>query len=162
MRADGSNTGNLSSVILGLVVLALAGTVGTVGLIRQVAEIGPKVGDIVTFDPLEALSRDMRTKISVQRASGGPDAACVLDIGALHAGGGSVVIEASQAQTGDGYRVHWAGARNSDDQKGCGTSEDLLVDRADIETLAMAAGGYGVSPKKLRANTVWSARSSAR
>jgi hypothetical protein len=48
MQASGGNSSGVSTVILGMVVLALAGTVGTIGLLRQVGELGPKVGDIVT------------------------------------------------------------------------------------------------------------------
>jgi hypothetical protein len=67
----------------------------------------------------------------------------------MHAGGGSVVIEARLPQTGSGYRVHWAGARSSEDPGNCGASADLMLSQADIEVLALAAGGYGVSSKRL-------------
>jgi hypothetical protein len=148
MQANGGNTSGLSSFILGMVVLALAGTIGTIGLLREVAAFRPGVGDIVSFDPLDALSRDMHAKIDAARANDRPGAAaCVLDVAAIHAAGGSVVIEARLPQTG-GYRVHWAGARSSDDPADCGASADLLLSQEDIEVQAMAAGGYGVSPRK--------------
>ncbi len=76
----------------------------------------------------------------------------------MHAGGGSVVIEARQPQTSRGYRVHWAGAHGGDDPAGCGTSADLLLNQEDIEILAMAAGGYGVASRRLAANSLWNAR----
>jgi hypothetical protein len=69
-----------------------------------------------------------------------------------------VVIEASQPQTNSGYRVHWAGASGSDEPAHCGASADLLLNREEIETLALAAGGYGVAARKLAANSLWSAR----
>jgi len=66
MRANGSNSSGISSVILGMVVIALAGMAGTIGLLRQVGELGPKVGDIVSFDPLEAFSHDMRARVAAK------------------------------------------------------------------------------------------------
>jgi hypothetical protein len=154
IHANGSNSSGLSSIILGMVVLALAGTIGTIGLLREVSEFGPKVGDIVSFDPLDTLSHDMRAKIDATRVGDRAGAACVLDVGAMHAGGGSVVIEAALPQTGSGFRVHWAGARSSNDPADCGASADLLLSQEDIETLAMAAGGYGVAPRKLLAHSL--------
>ena len=44
--------------------------------------------------------------------------------------------------------MHWAGPRSSNDGSDCGSSADLLVNLEDIEVLAMAAGGYGVSAGK--------------
>ena len=158
MQASGGNSSGVSTVILGMVVLALAGTAGTIGLLREVGELGPKVGDIVSFDPSETVSRDVQAKIAATRAGDHAGAACVLDVGAMHAGGGSVVIEARQQQTRGGYRVHWAGAHSSDDPAGCGASADLLLNQEDIEILAMAAGGYGVAPRRLAANSLWNAR----
>ena len=66
----------------------------------------------------------------------------------MHANGGSVVIEAREPRASFGYRVHWAGARSSDDGTDCGASADLLMNQEDIEVLAMAAGGFGVPASK--------------
>jgi hypothetical protein len=158
MQVSGGNSSGVFTVILGMVVLALAGTVGTIGLLRQVGELGPKVGDIVAFDPLETISRDVQAKIAATRAGDRAGGGCVLDVSAMHAGGGSVVIEARLPQTSSGYRVHWAGAHSSDDAAGCGASADLLLNQEDIEVLALAAGGYGVASRRLAANSLWSAR----
>ena len=68
----------------------------------------------------------------------------MLDVRAMHAGGGSVVIEAREPRAGFGYLVHWAGGPSSNDGADCGTSADLLINIEDIELLAMAAGGYGL------------------
>jgi hypothetical protein len=160
MQANDGNSSGVSTIILGLVVLALAGTAGTIGLLRQVGEFGPKVGDIVSFDPHETLSRDMQAKIAATRASDRSERTCVLDINAMHASGGSMVIESRQPQTSSGYRVHWVGAPSSDDPASCGASADLLLNQEDIEILALAAGGYGVSARRLTANALWSARTS--
>jgi hypothetical protein len=160
MQANGRDSSGLTSVILGTVVIALAGMVGTIGLLRQAGELGPKVGDIVSFDPLEALSRDMKARVPAMPADRQHAVACVLDVRAIHAVGGSVVVEASNPEAPAGYRVHWAGTRSSDDSADCGASADLLLNRDDVEVLAMAAGGYGVSAKRLAANALWGAHAS--
>jgi hypothetical protein len=151
MRTDHHNTHEASGIItvlLGVAAIGLAGMVGTIGLIRSVGELGPKVGDIVSFDPGDAMSRDMRTRISAIPANNLPGVACVLDVQAMHAGGGSVIVEARQSLNGYGLRVHWAGAHSAPDGTGCGTSADLLLNSEDLETLAMAAGGYGTAASK--------------
>ena len=81
-------------------------------------------------------------------ANGQPGVACVLDVRTIHANGGSVIIEAREPRADFGYRVHWAGARSSDDGANCGSTADLLMNLEDIEVLAMAAGGYGVPAGK--------------
>ena len=144
MRVNDSNSSGLGSVLLGIAAIALAGMVGTIGLIHQVGELGPKVGDIVAFDPLDSISRDMHARLTAMSAGDQPGVACVLDVRAMHANGGSLIIEAREPRTGFGYRVHWAGTSSSNDSTDCGSSADLLVNLDDIEVLAMAAGGFGV------------------
>lgn len=147
-KPNDSKASGVSTVLLGMAAIALAGMVGTISLIRQVGDFGPKVGDIVAFDPLDSISRDMKARISAIPADGRPGVACVLDVRAMHAGGGSVIIESRQPMTGYGIRVHWAGAHSANDSTDCGTSADLLLNQEDIEVIAMAAGGYGVPASK--------------
>jgi hypothetical protein len=148
MRANDSKSSGLGSVLLSVVAIALAGMAGMLGLIQQVGELGPKVGDIVAFDPLASMSRDMRASLPAVSASGQPGVACVMDVQTIHANGGSVIIEAREPRAAFGYRVHWAGARSSDDGTNCGSTADLFMSVEDIEVLAMAAGGYGVPADK--------------
>ena len=63
MHANDGKTTSIQSALLCLAAIGLAGTVGMVGLVREVGELGPKVGDIVSFDPLEQFSRDMKAQI---------------------------------------------------------------------------------------------------
>jgi len=135
-------------VLLTVVAIALAGMAGTVGLIRQVGELGPKVGDIVTFDPLSSLARDIRARLPAMAADDRPGVACVLDVRSMHAYGGSVVIEAREPRRSFPYRVHWIGQHTSNDAADCGPSADLLLNLEDIRTLAVAAGGFGVPTGK--------------
>ncbi len=154
MRANHSNSSGTGTVLLSILAIGLAGMAGTIGLIHSVGEFGPAVGDIVSFDPLDSMSRDMHARLTAMPADGKPGVACVLDVRAMHASGGSVVIESRQPGTDLGYRVHWAGAQSSGDAANCGTSADLLLSIEDIEVLAMAAGGYGV-PADKHAGLVW-------
>jgi len=153
MRAhhDKSNEGKISgigTVLLEMAAIALAGMVGTIGLIRGVGDIGPKVGDIVVFDPLDSMSRDMKARVTAAPVGGHPGVACILDVRIMHAGGGSLVIESRQPMATTGLRVHWAGARSADGDANCGSSAELLLNQDDIEVLAMAAGGFGVAAAK--------------
>ena len=128
--------------------------VGTIGLIHEVGEFGPKVGDIVAFDPLDPISRDMHARLAAMPADDKPGVACVLDVQAMHASGGSLIIESREPTTSFGYRVHWSGVRSSNDAADCGSSADLRIGIDDVETLAMAAGGYGV-PASKQAGLIW-------
>jgi len=86
----------------------------------------------------------MSASLPAMSANGRPGVACVMDVRTIHANGGSVIIEAREPRAAFGYRVHWAGARSSDDGTNCGSTADLFMNLEDIEILAMAAGGYGV------------------
>ncbi len=151
---DGKSTG-LHGVLLGVAVIALTGMVGTIGLMREVGELGPKVGDIVAFEPSAATVRNVNARIAAMAADDIPGVACVLDVHTMHAEGGSVVIEAKHTQAPPLYRVHWAGPRSSDDGTSCGPSADLLLSQEDVQILAMAAGGYGVPSQRFTASALW-------
>jgi hypothetical protein len=161
MRANDSKSAGFGSILLGMTALALACMVGTIGLLHQVAEFGPKVGDIVTFDPLDPMSHDMKAQITAAPVDR-PGQTCLLDVRAMHTAGGSVIIEARMPRPQPGFRVHWAGGSSSEGSDNCGDNADLLVDQQDIEILAMAAGGFGVSARKLAHNSLWGAPSAAR
>lgn len=148
MRANDSNSSGLGTVLLGIAAVMLAGMAGTIGLVQHVGELGPKVGDIIAFDPLDSMARDMQARLPAMAANETPGVACVLDVRTMHANGGSLIIEAREPGASFGYRVHWAGSRSSNDGADCGASADLLVNVQDIEVLAMAAGGYGVPSAK--------------
>ena len=146
MQAKDSNSTGVGGVLLSLAAIVLAGTVGTVSLMQNVGDLGPKVGDIVAFDPLRRAAVDSTTPL-VAVAAEEPLAGCLLDVRAMHAGGGSVVIEAKQPGDQPRFRVHWAGKRTSD-SRDCGGSAELLLDQDAIEVLALAAGGFGALPHR--------------
>ncbi len=159
MRANENKSRGLGSILLGMAALALAGMVGTIGLLQHVGKLGPKVGDIVAFEPVDSFSRDMKARVEAVATDTRLAAKCVLDVQAMHASGGSLVIEARLPQTQHGYRVHWAGRHSSDDGTDCGSSAELLLNQDDLEVLAMAAGGFGVTAAKLAHGSMWNASS---
>ena len=82
MRADHHNShedkaSGVVTVLLGVAAIALAGMVGTISLIRVVGDLGPTVGDIVTFDSREPMSHEMRARVSAIPAANLPGVACV-------------------------------------------------------------------------------------
>jgi hypothetical protein len=157
MRVHERKSSGLGSILLGMAALILAGMVGTIGLLQHVGELGPKVGDIVAFEPVASFSRDMKARVEAVSADTRQAAHCVLDVRAMHANGGSLVIEARQPHTQRGFRVHWAGRHSSDDGADCGSSAELLLNQDDLEVLAMAAGGFGVAAAKPARGSIWTA-----
>ena len=143
------------TVLLGVAAIALASVAGTIGMVRAIGDLGPKLGDIVAFDPAETMSSDMKAQVPAIPVDSRPGVGCVLDVQAMHAGGGSVIIEERLAPTGYGIRVHWAGARSAAGRSNCGSSADLLVNQDDIEVLAMAAGGFGTTAAKQARGVFW-------
>jgi hypothetical protein len=149
-----SKASGVGTVLLGMAAIALAGMVGTIGLIREVGILGPKVGDIVAFDPQDSLSSDMKARVTAIPADRA-GIACDLDVQAMHKDGGSLIIESRQPTMNSSIRIHWAGKRTATDGTNCGSSADLLVDQDDIEVLALAAGGFGPSAEKHARGIFW-------
>ena len=57
-----------------------------------------------------------------------------MDIRTIHANGGSVIVESRVPGPGRGYRLHWAGARSSNNAASdCGVSADLLLTLATLD-----------------------------
>ena len=161
MRVKDRHSAGAGTVLLGIVAIALAGVAGSIGLINQIDDFGPKVGDIVSFDPLDPMSLDMHARLPAMPVNEKPGAACVLDVRTMHANGGSVIVESRDPRPSFGYRVHWAGTHSSTDGADCGASADLLVNLDDIELMATAAGGYGATASKHVALLLGSANTAA-
>ncbi len=127
---------------LGLVVAAVAGTAA--GLAAEM-RLSPRPGDIVAFDPGRAVPLDLHTAVSARRVRGGR---CTLDTGFLAARAGSLIVE--QTRQPDGLaRAHWAGGPTAAGAADCGDDAELLLRPRAIEQLAMAAGGFGVTGKRI-------------
>jgi hypothetical protein len=139
MQVQDEKTSKLLPAALLAAVVALVGLAGAVKLARSAVNLGARVGDIVQFDPRESLSLDGRARIVAER----PDAnACAFDLASAHHNGGSLVVEQRYVVDGTArYVVHWAGWGST----GCGKAADLVMDGTNLELLAMAAGGWGLS-----------------
>jgi len=121
----------------------------------DVAEIGPEVGAIVSFEPGNGPRYWMQPGIPATYApSGGPLSAgapsaspvrrCVLMPTVMAAGGGSLVIEAKEIVRPPLFRVHWSGAHTELGDSDCGASADLILPLVHLRALANVAGGFGV------------------
>ncbi len=106
---------------------------------------GPQVGAIIAFEPSAEVEHGPGIRIAVDRGDG---ADCMLDLNAIRRSGGSLVVESGIAGHAGTFRVHWAGARTSDDAADCGRDADLTVKRKYLDLLASYAGGYGAGPDR--------------
>lgn len=135
MRASNRQS---SGVFLRVVIFAVISTFVVVAapVVGIILPPSPRVGDIVTFTPDGFTGKGDR--ILVHR----PGAlACMLDLGLMGRGGGSVVVEQRIPGAEPTYRLHWAGPRTSADAADCGTSAELLLGERDVQ--ALAAVGVG-------------------
>jgi len=73
----------------------------------------------------------------------------VLDLNVLRRSGGSLVVEGQVSETTGTFRVHWAGQRTSADTANCGEDAILILEKRELDILAMRAGGYGADQKRL-------------
>lgn len=121
-------------------------TAVAVNAIVVMVRAAPHIGDIVAFAPSQAVQPDDATRLVVHRAN---RADCVLDLNVLRRSGGSMVIETESVTQKDGFGVHWAGIRTSEDGRDCGGAADLTIGHRDLDILALTAGGYGVGRKRL-------------
>lgn len=129
-----------------VVTACILATAVAVNTIVALARAAPQVGDIVAFVPSATARPDGSTRLIAHR-QGRSD--CILDLGVLRRSGGSLVTDGQLIGDGGGFRAHWAGARTSDDQRNCGGDVDLILGQHDLDALALAAGGYGVGPRRV-------------
>ncbi|HEY1931943.1 MAG TPA: hypothetical protein VGG99_08030 [Acetobacteraceae bacterium] len=147
MRADhGKNSSGLLSGALLAIVISLTGVAGAVKIAQSAVNLGPGVGDIISFDTKAKMPGDMNSQVVVARDGSGE---CMLDLDTLHREGGSLIVEARVPANPPAYRVHWAGNQSSTSQYNCGTSAELTVDGTNLDMLAMAAGGWGPTHQPL-------------
>ncbi len=120
-----------------------------VNTITQLARTTPHVGDILVFAPSAVVPvGDDDTRLLVHRQD---QFGCVLDLNVLRRSGGSLVIETEIGGNTKNFRVHWAGDRTSGDTGNCGADANLVIDHRDLSILALAAGDYGISHKRIPA-----------
>jgi hypothetical protein len=113
--------------------------------LSEMQEVGPDVGEIVTFDPHDGPKRWEMPGIPARFAEGAtlrPN--CVMTPSVIADGGGSFVIESKQLAHPPVFLVHWSGQRTDNGAQDCGGSADLLLSLIQLRALANVAGGYGV------------------
>ena len=106
-------------------------------------EVGPDVGEIVAFDPLDGPKHWEMPGIPARLVAQARHE-CVLMPSIIAAGGGSFVIEAKQLSHPPIYLVHWSGHGTDNGAGDCGPSADLLLSLVQLRALANVAGGFGV------------------
>lgn len=137
---DGTSRPKLQSFLLAALVMLTAGC-GMVGIAREAEEFGPRVGDIVMFDPAHRAGFDSDARLVALRP-GRDD--CLVNVEVVRRSGGSFVLEQRDAGPDRLYRAHWSGRRTSEDPgNDCGTDADLVLSQTDLSALAAAAGGFG-------------------
>ena len=141
MAADRRKSIQPTQFILLTAAMLLAVVSGMAGIIHQAAELGPRVGDLVAFDPEHHAAFDSAARLTANRLQ---QTACVLDVATMQKSGGSLVLERRGSAPDRLYQAHWSGLRTSQDAEDCGGQADLVLSRSDIDILATAAGGFGV------------------
>ena len=144
MAADRRNTSQPTQFVLivaATLLVVVSVVSGMVGIVHQSAEFGPKVGDLVAFDPTHQAAFNSTARLTANRLQ---QSACVLDVATMQKSGGSLVVERRGSEPDRLYHAHWSGLRTSQDAEDCGSQADLVLSRNDIDTLATAAGGFGI------------------
>jgi hypothetical protein len=108
------------------------------------AQIGPDVGEIITFDLRNGPRYWAQPGFpAVYADDQGHPRGCTLMPPVMAAGGGSFIIEAKETSQPPSYRVHWSGPRTDLGAQDCGRSADLVLQLVQVRALATVAGGYG-------------------
>jgi hypothetical protein len=152
MRTDNEKSSGPWAALVMASAAAVLSLVGVVDLARYVAELGPQVGDLISFTADRNAGDRVDSRLEFSRVD---SSSCLLDIAMIRREGGSIVIEERQPGPPRVYRVHWSGTRGNPEDGACGVSADLLLKSADLDQLAVAAGGYGVDHRSLTPSSVW-------
>jgi hypothetical protein len=135
---DKSN--ELYAALPGMGVIGLILVLTIVTTLRLVDHLGPRIGDIITFNPARQISPDLQERITVRPGDDLTAVPCILDPRTMMASGGSLVIKAVQLKPDPKYRVDWAGMRTSDGLTDCGVEAEFLLSQPDLVALLLAAG----------------------
>ncbi len=145
--ADDGNSSDLYGVLAGIGLVVLIAIMLIVILLRLADELGPQVGAIIAFEPVQAEFNETQVRIVVLRIGESSPSPCVLDVHVMLTSGGSLLVDAIAFDPRRRVRVHWIGARTSDGVNDCGPAADLLLTRDDIAALTVAASGSRLTDK---------------
>lgn len=140
MPANDDQSNDLPIALAGLGLVGTIVLVTIVSTLQLVAALGPRIGDIIIFDPARAISSDGQTSIKVTPLASRTGAACRLDPSTMAASGGSLLIEAVLPKPTRTYRVLWAGRQTSSGPADCGPAGLFQLSQADLVTLMLASG----------------------
>jgi hypothetical protein len=127
-------------------VIATIACLGVMELARRSWGFGPAVGDIISFSPQRPVARDLAVRLVAQRAG---QSGCVLDVTAMRATGGSLIVEARETGRNPFYHVHWSGLRTSADADNCGAAADLDLRGNDLELLIQSTVAVGSTQRQI-------------
>jgi hypothetical protein len=145
--ANDDNSRDRYGVLVGIGLVVLVAILLVASLLRLANELGPQIGAIIAFEPVQAEFNETRVRIVVLRIGKSSSSPCVLDAHVMLTSGGSLLIDAIPFDLHAAVHVHWIGKHTSDGVNDCGATADLLVTREDIATLAVAASGSRLSDK---------------
>lgn len=116
--------------------------------LSEMAQVGPDVGAIVSFDPRNG-PRDWSQPgilAAFVPESDRTRTNCLLMPSVMASDGGSLVIEAKEMTRPPLFHVHWSGPRTAVGARDCGKSADLTLQLIQLRALANVAGGFGPVP----------------
>jgi hypothetical protein len=141
MAENDPRTRQTPVILLLATATVLAAVSGVASLAREVAELGPRVGDVIVFGPTHPSPFESIARLTASRPG---RAQCVLDLAIIQRSGGSLVVEQRGTGPDRFYRAHWAGPLTSEKATDCGTDADLTLSPQDMTAIATAAGGLAV------------------
>jgi hypothetical protein len=138
-KTNDGRSGELTVVLAKSGALAIVLALSIAAMPWLMDHFRPRVGDIISFYPKEAVPPDTTVRFEVSVAGMPPNGQCLLDPRMMRVSGGSLIVEAAIVDSKFGYRVHWAGGPTSDARSNCGTSAELWLSQQEFGTLKMAA-----------------------
>ena len=147
LPGEDKDRSGLMAAIFGCSLAALVAVGTALAMVRTADQPTARIGDIVAFN--QPMPANSGAEVVVLRLEDAQPTRCVLDPAVLTGAGGSLVVEEQDWQDGRSYRVHWAGDRTAAGAENCGAAADLSINESDLNNLAIAAGGYGVTNKTI-------------
>jgi hypothetical protein len=142
-----ARSSDLYGVLAGIGLVVLVVIMLVVSLLRLANELGPQIGAIIAFEPVQGELNDTQVRIVALRIGEPSPSPCVLDVHVMLTSGGSLMVDTVPFDPRRRVRVHWIGARTSDGVNDCGAAADLLLTREDIGALTVAGSGSRLTDK---------------
>lgn len=146
-HGQASAADTLTSALTACIVVMLVASFGGLMALLANMHFTPRLGDILVFRSESSVSDLL--KVTATRSVPDPRlghwaTTCTLDPTVMARDGGSLVVE-TKSLTAPVFGVHWVGRQTSNGAANCGSSADLTLSRADLQTLVNAVGGMTIS-----------------